>query len=222
MELAIALAAAGMLAVALAAAVGPWLRIPAPLILVVLGIGVSLLPFVPVVTVPPELVLAGILPPLLYSASVSPPAMDLRREFGAVSMLSVVLVALSALVLGWVFTLLIPGLDYSWGVALGAVISPTDAVATSIVKRTNVSHRITAILEGESLLNDASALVLLRAAIAGAAAAVSVWSVAGQFVRAVLVAVAIGIVVGRLALWIRAGVTSRPAPSGSPRSAWPA
>jgi hypothetical protein len=54
MELGIALAAAGMLAVALAAAVGPWLRIPAPLILVVLGIGVSLLPFVPVVTVPPE------------------------------------------------------------------------------------------------------------------------------------------------------------------------
>ncbi len=151
--------------------------------------------------------LTGILPPLLYSASVSVPAMDLRREFGAVSVLSVVLVVVSALVLGWVFTLLVPGLAFSWGVALAAVISPTDAVATSIVKQSNVSHRITAILEGESLLNDASALVLLRAAIAGAAAAVSVWSVAGQFVWAVAVAVVLGIVVGRLALRTRARVT---------------
>lgn len=207
MEVGIALAAAGMLAVALAAAVGPRLRIPAPLILVVLGIGVSLLPFVPEVAVPPELVLAGILPPLLYSASVAVPAMELRREFGAVSVLSVVLVVVSALALGGLFMLLIPGLPYSWAVALGAVVSPTDAVATSIVKQTNVSPRVTAILEGESLLNDASALVLLRAAIAGAAATVSVWSVAGSFLWAVVLAVALGVVVGRLTLWIRGRVT---------------
>ena len=204
-ELEVALATAVMLAVAVAAAVGPRLKIPAPLILVVLGIGV--LPFVPIITVPPELVLVGILPPLLYSASVSLPATDLRREFGTVSLLSVVLVVVSALMLGWVFTLLIPGLQYSWGVALGAVISPTDAVATSIVKQTNVSHRITAILEGESLLNDASALVLLRAAIAGSAAAVSVWNVAGQFLWAIVIAVVFGMVVGHLALWLRARVT---------------
>ena len=203
-ELEVALAAV-MLAVAVAAAVGPRLKIPAPLILVVLGIGVSVLPFVPIITVPPELVLVGILPPLLYSASL--PATDLRREFGTVSLLSVVLVVVSALVLGWVFTLLIPGLQYSWGVALGAVISPTDAVATSIVKQTNVSHRITAILEGESMLNDASALVLLRAAIAGSAAAVSVWGVAGQFLWAIVIAVVFGMVVGHLALWLRARVT---------------
>lgn len=207
MEVGIALAVAGMLAVALAAAVGPRLRVPAPLILVVLGIGVSLLPPVPVVAVPPELVLAVILPPLLYSTSVSVPAMELRRESGAVSLLSVVLVVVSALVLGAVFTLLVPGLEYSWGVALAAVISPTDAVATTIVKRAGVSPRITAILEGESLLNDASALVLLRAAVAGAATAVSVWSVAGQFLWAVVVAVAVGVVVARLALAVRARVT---------------
>lgn len=206
MELGIALAVAGMLAVAFAASIGPRLQIPAPLILVVLGIGVSVLPFVPDVKVPPELILAGILPPLLYSSAVSLPAMNLRREFGAVSLLSVVLVLVSALVLGWVFTLLIPDLSYAWGVALGAVISPTDAVATSIVKQSNVSHRITAILEGESLLNDASALVLLRAAIAGAAASVSVWSVAGEFVWAVLIAVVLGVVVGRVALRVQSRI----------------
>jgi NhaP-type Na+/H+ or K+/H+ antiporter len=206
-ELGIAVAALGMLVVAGAAGLGPRLRIPAPLILVVLGIGVSLLPFVGVVQVAPELVLLGILPPLLYSASVSLPAMDLRRELGTVSVLSVVLVVVSSLLLGWVFTLLIPGLDYGWGVALGAVISPTDAVATSIVKQSKVSHRITAILEGESLLNDASALVILRAAIAGAASAISVWNVIGQFVWAVAGAIVIGVIVGRVTTWLRGRVT---------------
>ena len=206
MELGIAIGALAMLVVAGAAVVGPRLRIPAPLILVVLGIGISLLPFVGPVEVAPELVLIGILPPLLYSASVSLPAMDLRREFGTVSVLSVVLVVASSLLLGWLFTLLIPGLGYGWGVALGAVISPTDAVATSIVKQANVSHRITAILEGESLLNDASALVILRAAIVGAGAAISVWGVIGQFAWAVAGAVLIGIVVGRATLWLRARV----------------
>ncbi|MFD1721893.1 cation:proton antiporter [Amnibacterium endophyticum] len=206
MEIGIALAAAAMLVVAGAAALGPRLGIPAPLILVVLGVVVSLFG-VGVTALPPELVLAGVLPPLLYASSVSLPAMDLRREFGTVSILSVVLVVVSALLLGGLFTLLIPGLPYAWGVALGAVVSPTDAVATSIVKGTPVSHRVTAILEGESLLNDASALVILRAAIAGAAGAVSFGGVVLQFAWAVLGAVVIGAVVGRLSLWLRARIT---------------
>lgn len=205
-ELTIVTAVLVLLAVALAAAAGPRLGVPAPLVLVVLGVGVSLLPFVPEVAVPPEVVLMVVLPPLLYSASVSVPAMDLRRELGAVSLLSVALVVVSALVLGGLFTVLVPGLEYSWGVALGAVISPTDAVATSIVKQATVSPRVSAILEGESLLNDASALVLLRAAVAGAATTVSVWGVAGQFAWAVAVAVVVGVFVGRLALRVRARV----------------
>lgn len=212
-EAGIALLVGALLVVAGAAAIGPRLRVPAPLILVVVGIALSALPFVDV-TVPPELVLTGILPPLLYASSVSMPSMDLRREFGAISSLSVVLVVISALVLGWLFTLLIPGLDYAWGVALGAVVSPTDAVATSIVRKADVSHRVTAILEGESLLNDASALVVLRAAVAAGAAlvasgtaSVSVPVVLGQFVWSVLAAVVIGVVVGRLSVRLRARVT---------------
>jgi CPA1 family monovalent cation:H+ antiporter len=206
MTASIAILAAALLVVAAAAGFGPRIRVPAPLILVAVGIGVSLLPFVRDVAVPPELVLSGILPPLLYASSVSMPAMDLRREFGAVSLLSVVLVLVSALLLGWVFTLLIPGLPYALGVALGAVISPTDAVATTIVKQARVSHRVTAILEGESLLNDASALVLLRTAIAGAAS-VSVLGVAGDFAWSLLAAVVIGVIVGRVTTALRARVT---------------
>ncbi|BDZ46839.1 cation:proton antiporter [Naasia aerilata] len=196
----------GLLVIAAATALAPRFNIAAPLLLVVLGIAISFLPFVPAIEIEPELVLAGILPPLLYSASVSLPAMDFRREFGAIGGLSVVLVILSSVILGVVFAALIPGLGLAWGIALGAIVSPTDAVATSIVKRLGVSGRIVALLEGESLLNDATALVLLRSAIAGAAASVSLPAVAGSFVFAVVVAVLIGYAVGRLNLWVRARV----------------
>jgi NhaP-type Na+/H+ or K+/H+ antiporter len=196
---------AALLVVAAAAGFGPRIRVPAPLILVAVGIGVSLLPALQSVDVDPQLVLTGILPPLLYASSVSMPAGDLRREFGAVSLLSIVLVIVSALLLGWLFTLLIPGLPYALGVALGAVISPTDSVATSIVKQAKVSHRVTAILEGEGLLNDASALVLLRTALAGAAS-ISVIGVAQGLAWSLLVAVVIGVLVGRLTTALRGRV----------------
>jgi monovalent cation/hydrogen antiporter len=197
----------GLLAVAAAAAIAPRMRIAAPLILVVVGIGVSFLPFIPAVEIDPEWILAGVLPPLLYSASVSMPTMNFRREFTAIGGLSVALVVLSSIVLGLFFAWVIPGLDLWWGIALGAIVSPTDAVATSIVKKVGVSGRVVSVLEGESLLNDATALVLLRTAIAGTAAAVSFWGVLGSFAYTVAVAIVLGFVVGRLNLWVRSKVT---------------
>jgi CPA1 family monovalent cation:H+ antiporter len=196
----------GLLAIALATSVAPRVGLSAPVILVLLGIGVSFLPFIPNFEIEPEWILAGILPPLLYSASVSMPTMNFRREFGAISGLSVVLVVVSSVVLGLLFAWLIPGLGLAWGIALGAIVSPTDAVATSIVKRTGVSPRVVAILEGESLLNDATALVLLRTAIASVAAAISFWSVIGTFAFSVIVPLIIGYIVGRLNLIVRARV----------------
>jgi len=192
-----------MLAIAAAQTIGGRLRLAAPLLLVLLGIVVSLLPFIPPVEIEPEWILAGVLPPLLYSASAAMPAMDFRRDFTAISGLSVVLVVVSSVLLGLFFSWVIPDLSLAWGIALGAIVSPTDAVATSIVKRLGVSPRAVAILEGESLLNDATALVLLRAGIAGTAATVSLWAVFGQFVYAVVVAVVIGFVVGRINLRVR-------------------
>lgn len=203
---ALILVVAGLLTIAAATTLGPRVRIAPPLLLVVVGIGVSLLPFVPEVELEPEWILAGVLPPLLYSAAVSMPAMDFRREFTAIGGLSVVLVVLSALLLGLFFAAVIPGLDLAWGIALGAIVSPTDAVATSIVKRLGVSPRIVAVLEGESLLNDATALVVLRAAISGAAASVSLPGVLGDFLFAVVAAVAIGGFAGWLNLRVRARV----------------
>lgn len=200
------IAVLGVLAIAGATALGARWGVATPLLLVAVGIGVSLLPFVPAVEIQPEWILAGVLPPLLYSASVSMPSMDFRREFTAIAGLSITLVVISSVLLGLFFAWLIPGLGLAWGIALGAIVSPTDAVATSIVKKLGAPPRVVAMLEGESLLNDATALVLLRAAIAATAASVSLWSVIGSFVYAVVVAVVIGYLIGKLNLLVRSRV----------------
>lgn len=196
-----------LLVIAASAVAGPRLGIASPLVLVAIGVVVSYLPMFAGAHIEPEWILEGVLPPLLYSSAVSMPAMNFRREFGAISGLSVVLVVGTALALGLFFMIVIPDVGFAWGVALGAIISPTDAVATSIIKQTSVSKRVVAMLDGESLLNDATALVLLRTAIVATAATFSFWSSVGEFVYSVLVAVVIGWCVGRLNLMIRKRVT---------------
>lgn len=185
-----------VLIIAAAAIFAPKVGVAAPLVLVGVGIVVSLAPVLEDFEVDPEWILQGLLPPLLYAAAVSVPAMSFRREFGAISGLSVVLVVASALVLGALLSWLIPGLGFVWGVALGAILSPTDAVATSIIKRSRVPRRVVVILEGESLLNDATALVLMRTAVVATAAGFSFISSLGTFAYAVVVAVGVGAIVG--------------------------
>lgn len=197
----------GFVVIAGATVVGPRLGVAAPLLLVAVGVAASFLPVFAEIEIDPELILAGVLPPLLYSSAVSMPAMNFRREFGAISGLSVVLVVASALLLGVFFMLVLPDLGFAWGVALGAVISPTDAVATSIVKQTSVSKRVVAMLDGESLLNDATALVLLRTAIVATAASFSFWGALGTFAYSVVVALVIGLLVGAANLAVRRRVT---------------
>jgi len=194
--------------IAAATVLGPRLGIASPLVLVAVGILASFLPMFDSIEIDPELILAGVLPLLLYSSAVSMPTMNFRREFGAISGLSVILVVASSLVLGVFFMLVIPDLGFAWGVALGAIVSPTDAVATSIIKQTPVSKRVVAMLDGESLLNDATALVLLRTAIVAAAASFSFWATVGTFAYSVVVAVVIGWLVGWLNLVVRKRVTN--------------
>ncbi|KAA9158067.1 sodium:proton antiporter [Amycolatopsis acidicola] len=199
----VAVAVLALLIIAAGAVLAPKVGVAAPLVLVLVGIGVSLAPVLEDFEVDPEWILQGLLPPLLYAAAVSMPAMNFRREFRAISGLSVLLVIASALVLGLLFAWLIPGIGFVWGAALGAIISPTDAVATSIIKATPVPNRVIVILEGESLLNDATALVLLRTAIVATTAGFSFWAALGTFAYAVAVAVVIGAFVGRLNLAVR-------------------
>jgi NhaP-type Na+/H+ or K+/H+ antiporter len=196
-----------LVVIAAAAVVGPRLGIAAPLVLVGIGVGASFLPVFGAAHIEPAWILEGVLPPLLYSAAVSMPAMNFRREFAAIGGLSVVLVVGSALALGLFLTVVVPGLGFWWGVALGAILSPTDAVATSIIKQTSVSKRVVAMLDGESLLNDASALVLLRTAIVAAAASFSFWDGVGRFGYSVVVAIVVGGAAGWLNLVVRRRMT---------------
>lgn len=200
-------AVVALLTIALLRTVAPRLRVAAPLLLVLLGFAVALVPQVPDITVSPELVLEGVLPPLLYAAAVSTPAMDFRRDLRVIGGMSILLVAVTAVAIGFLVHAIMPDLPLAAAIALGAIVSPTDAVATSIVRDVGVSPRITAILEGESLLNDATALALLRSAIAvtivTTSTPVEVGDVVWDFVRSLAIAVAIGYAVARLNLLVR-------------------
>lgn len=194
----------GIMAIVAIAVFSGRLGVAAPLLLVILGVGLSFIPGVPDLEVEPELILAGVLPPLLYSAAVNMPAQDFRRNFKPISALAVVLVVVTTLGTGWFFHALIPDIGWPAAFALGAVISPTDAVAaTSVGKKLGLPSRVVAVLEGEGLVNDASALVLLRSAVAALGGAVSIWGVAGDFLFAVLAAVAVGVVVGYVNVRVR-------------------
>lgn len=197
------IALGALVLVAATTAVSDKLGIPAPLLQIAVGVIFGFLPFMEPFSIDPEIVLMVILPPLLYSAAVNMPAMTLRREFTAISGLSVVLVILTTLGLGAFLSWVIPDLDFWWAVAIGAVISPTDAVATAIVKRAGAGKRVVGILEGESLLNDATALVLLKTAIAATAISFSFWGAVGAFAWSVVSAVAVGLIGGWLALQLR-------------------
>ncbi|MBK8462405.1 MAG: cation:proton antiporter [Nigerium sp.] len=177
-----------------------------PLLLVVVGIGLSALPGAPHLEIRPEWILTVVLPPLLYSAAVNMPATDFRRDFGAIGALSVLLVLVSAFASGFVLYWLLPDLGLAAAIAVGAVISPPDAVAaTAIGKRLGLPARLVTILEGEGLVNDATALVLMRTAVAATAGAVSLGGALADFALAVTVGVAVGLVVG----WVTVLVRSR-------------
>lgn len=197
----------GVIAVAVVTAFAQRLRLAGPLVLVALGLVIGLLPFVHVPEVDPELILVGVLPPLLYASAVRLPAIEFRRDLAPITGLAVVLVIGTALVLGWFFSLVLPDVGFALGVALGAILSPTDAVATGIAKRLGISPRVTTMLEGESLLNDATALVLLRTALlAVVAGTFSFGASVLAFFWAVFIAIAIGATVGMLAMRLRSWV----------------
>lgn len=194
----------GVISIVAVAAFSQKLGVAAPLSLVVVGISLSYLPGVPHPKLDPEWILAGVLPPLLYSGAVNMPVVDFRRNLKPITGLAVVLVAASTLGSGWLFHTLLPGMSWPAAFALGAVISPTDAVAaTSVGRRLGLPHRLLTVLEGEGLVNDASALVLLRSALAAVAGSVSLWGVAGEFVYAVAVAIVVGLVVGQVNVRVR-------------------
>lgn len=204
----IVIAVVTVLAVCATEVLSPRVRIASPLLLVLLGLGISLLPVTPEVEVDPELILEVILPPLLYASALAMPAISFRRDSRPITLLAITLVLATALGIGLVFWWLVPELGFGWAVALGALLAPTDAVAVSVLRGGRVPPRVLTILSGESLLNDASSLVILRTAIAAAAGGFSLLSAVGSFAWALATAVLIGWLVAMATLWLGARIES--------------
>ncbi|MEU1602654.1 Na+/H+ antiporter [Micromonospora matsumotoense] len=180
------------------AALARRLGLLAPILLVVLGLGLSFLPGFPHVRLDPDLVLVGILPPLLYVAALGTSVPAFRLNLRPILLLAVGLVIFTAFVVGTVVHLFLPDLPYAICLALGAVVAPPDAIAaTAVARRVGLPRRVVTILEGESLVNDATALVLLRVAIVAATASAGSVSL-GYVAQEVVVATGGGVLVGLL------------------------
>ena len=189
------------------------LKVPYPIVLVVGGLSLSVLPRVPNFSLNPDLVFLVILPPLLFSAAFTTSWRDFRYNLTSILLLAFGLVAFTTVGVGIAAQWLLPGFDWRLGLVLGAILSPTDAIAaTSIARRLCLPQRITDILEGESLVNDASALLALQLAVATVAtgtvpsAAQLVW----RLIYLVLGGLVIGLVLGKLVYWFELRMDNAP------------
>lgn len=178
-----------------------------PLILMLVGIAGSFLPFVPDVHLQADVVLLGLLPPLLYSTAIRTSVIDFRNNIRVIGYLSVLLVLVTAAVVGLVTWLILP-VPFAVAFALGAVVAPPDAVAASAVARkVGLPRNLVSILEGESLVNDATAITCLRAAIAAMAGTATIDKVGGTFLLALFGGIAIGFLIATIATWVRRRLT---------------
>ncbi len=189
---------------------GP-LRIPYPILLVVGGLLLGFAPGVPKVTMPPDVVLIGILPPLLYVAAYFTGLRELRQNLKPISVLAVGLVVATTAAVA-VVAHRVAHLPWAEAFVLGAVVSPTDPIAaTAIGQRLGVPRRLLDVIEGESLLNDGTALVLLRTAIVAAVAGTfSPWAAGLRLVVTIVGGIAVGLAVGYVVRRVRRALDNPP------------
>jgi CPA1 family monovalent cation:H+ antiporter len=196
-----------LLAVVVLAGAARAVNIPYPIVLVVGGLVLGAIPGLPKIALPPDLVLLIFLPPLLYSAAFFASLRDLRNDLRSISLLAVGLVIATAAAVGAVAHSIVPGMGWAAAFALGAIVAPTDPLAaTEIGRRLGVPRRTLAILEGEGLLNDGTALVAYKVAVSAAVgASVTVGGATWDFVAGAVGGIAIGLVAG----WVIAEVRKR-------------
>lgn len=179
--------------------------VPAPLLLVALGLIGAYLPGVPTYTLDAHIVLPLLLPPLLYTAAVDSSYLDLRANIRPVALLSVGYVLFATVAVGWLAYRLVPDLPLTAALVLGAVIAPPDAVtAAAIARRVGLPARVTTILQGESLVNDATAITAYKVALAAAVGEGMSWGGGiGEFLLASVGGVGVGLVLMVPLHWLR-------------------
>ena len=196
-----------MVAVAGLSVLARLVRVPYPILLVLGGLVIGFVPAMPAVELPPELVLVAFLPPLLYWSGFFSSPRDLRADARAITLAAVGLVLATAGAVAVVAHAKVDGLSWPAAFALGAIVSPTDPLAaTAIARRLGVPRRLITVLEGESLVNDATALVAYRVAVAAAVSgSFVIWQAGLRF----LVGATGGVLVGLLVGWLIAEVRRR-------------
>jgi Na+/H+ antiporter len=174
------------------------LRISYPIFLVIAGLLISLFPGIPRITVDPDIVFVIFLPPLLYSAAWNTSWQDFWRNRRSISLLAFGLVVCTACAVAYVSTRMIPGFSPALGFLLGGIISPPDAVAaTTVLQTLKVPKRVVTILEGESLVNDASSLIVFRFALAAIFTGKFVlWQAGEEFLLVAAMGIAVGLLIG--------------------------
>jgi monovalent cation/hydrogen antiporter len=192
-----------LVAATVLAVVARRLGIPYPVLLVLGGLVIGLIPGLPVVTLEPDVVFLLFLPPILFGAGYFTSIRDLRSNVRPIGLLAVGLVLFTMVVVAVVAQAILPGLGWPAAFTLGAIVAPSDAVAaTAVFERLGVPRRLVTILEGESLLNDGTALVAYRLALAAVATGTfSLAEAASTFVVASLGGVAVGLLVGICVAW---------------------
>jgi monovalent cation/hydrogen antiporter len=200
-----------LLAVAALATLATRLKIPYPILLVIGGSALGFVPGLPHVELDPELVFLLFLPPLLYVSAIFTSWRDFRANIRAISLLAVGLVLMTTFVVGAVVHA-VTGLPWAAAFVLGAIVSPTDAIAaTTVAQRLGVPRRIVTILEGESLVNDATGIVAYRVAVAAVVTgAFSIWEAGLQFLVGAAGGIAAGFAVGWLVVWARRHLSEDP------------
>ena len=202
----------GLLVVVVAlATLATRLKIPYPILLVLGGSALGFVPGLPPVELDPELVFLLFLPPLLYVSAIFTSWRDFRANVRAISLLAVGLVLMTTFVVAAVVHA-VAGLPWAAAFVLGAIVSPTDAIAaTTVAQRLGVPRRIVTILEGESLVNDATGIVAYRVAVAAViTGAFSIWEAGLQFVVGAAGGIAVGFAVGWLIVWARRHLSEDP------------
>ena len=203
----------GLLAVVAALTLlGRKLPIPLPILQVLGGLLLGLIPGVPHVQLSPDLVFLVLLPPLLYPAALFTSWRDFQANLRPILLLAVGLVLFTTVAVGFLAHALIPNFPLAAGLVLGAIVSPPDAVAaTAIAQRLHVPHRIVNILEGESLVNDATALVAYRFGVAAVLTGAVSWGrVTGEFFIVAIGGILLGLVVGYVTSQIQKRINDPP------------
>jgi len=176
------------------------LMMPYPILLVIGGLALALIPGLPAVRLDPAIVFFVFLPPILWAAAYVTSFRDFRANLRPIGFLAIGLVLATTATVAMLVHALIPGISWAAAAALGAIVSPPDAVAAvAILRQLRIPHRVLVVLEGESLVNDATALVLYRTAVAAMVTGSFSLGAAGQeFVFAAVGGLVIGLVVGGL------------------------